>query len=252
MSETRNGDGGVQEFELGLHQMTEYTGALRKLGSESGSMEEVAQKIVDYLYEHLTHPESGEKLVGLVRLFKTHPFGDLDDELQQWGKTLVGQDEIDPKTKTLTLLATKGEQPDWNSRRTSGGHKAIPLLSEQMVQGIPMISQLVKQLGIEIKTMLDPDPEFLIDADEHTFNVFHVPTALGSPHIPAQDDFVKPCGIKSVLGYGGLLPSGDLFVVIMFWKYAITRQTADMFQPLALSTKVALLPFVNKGIFEEA
>ena len=43
-----------------------------------------------------------------------------------------------------------------------------------------------------------------------------MPEAAGSPYIPAQEDFVQPVGIRSVLGFGGMLPGGDIFVVILF------------------------------------
>jgi len=44
----------------------------------------------------------------------------------------------------------------------------------------------------------------LLDHDEQTFNVFHIPSALGSPFVPAQD-FVKQYEVQSVLGCGGRL-----------------------------------------------
>lgn len=249
MTEAEQKETTKPQFELQLHQMTQLTGALRKLGSDAPSMEQAAQKIVDYLYDELSDPASGEKLCGLVRLFKTHRFGDLEEGLQSWAKNLAGQNEASPDTKCLTLMATRGEQPDWNSRHSSGGHKAIPLLSEQMVGTIPMISQLLQQLGLEVKMVLNPDPEFILKAGEHSFNVFYVADALGSPYIPAQDDFVKPFGIRSVIGYGGILPTGDLFVVIIFMKRVISRRNAELFQPLALSTKLAILPFIHKRTF---
>jgi hypothetical protein len=45
------------------------------------------------------------------------------------------------------------------------------------------------------------------------------------------------------LGFGGMLPSGNLFVVILFSKVYIPRETADMFRPLSLSVRLAVLPF---------
>lgn len=240
-----------REFELSLHQMTVFVSALRKLGDGAKNIEEAGQNIVDYLNDSLKDPDTGEHLCALVRLFMTYPFDQLSADLQKWGLNLVGLEKGPEEMKCLTLIATRGEQPEWNSRRDSARHQVIPFVSEQMVEGIPMISQLIKQLGLEIKTVLNPDPDFLLAAREHTFNVFHVAHALGSPYIPAQDDFVKPHGIRSVLGYGGIFPTGELFVVIMFWNRAISQQTADMFQPLALSTKVALLPFIQTGVFGE-
>ena len=78
---------------------------------------------------------------------------------------------------------------------------------------------------------------------------FYVPEAVGSPYIPFQDDFVIPYGIKSVLGFGGVLSSGELFVVIMFSKASIPSQTADGFKNLAPNVKAAVEPFVGNKVF---
>ncbi|WP_421655982.1 hypothetical protein [Leptothermofonsia sp. ETS-13] len=152
--------------------------------------------------------------------------------------------------KCLTLLATAGDHPDWNNRYRSRGHQAIPLISKELVAQFPMISQFIRQLGLEISTVVQPDPDLVIDLEQKTFNVFHVPEAQGSPFVPAQAGFVIPYGVRSVLGFGGLLPSGNLLAIIMFSKTPISRDTADMFKTLALNAKMALLPFEGTAVFE--
>jgi hypothetical protein len=112
-----------------------------------------------------------------------------------------------------------------------------------------MIAQLIKQFGLEVETLLGADPTQLVDLTQRTFNVFYVPDAVGSPNIPAQDEFVIPSGIRSVLGFGGVLPSGDLFAIILFSKVPISREVAEMFKRLALNAKVAVLPFDGETIF---
>ena len=112
-----------------------------------------------------------------------------------------------------------------------------------------MISQLIRQFGLDVGKVLEPDEKFLLDYEQKTYNVFHVPHALGSPIIPAQQEFVIPHGICSVLGFGGMLPSGDLFATILFSKIAISREKAEMFKPLALSVKVALLDIAGEAVF---
>jgi hypothetical protein len=213
-------------------------------------MEEVARRITLYLYENLVEGESGQKACALVRFYKTHNLGELEPGLYRFACSMLnGQPEL-PAMKCLTLLATAGDRPEWNSREKSGGHKAIPLPSETMIAQSPMISQLIKQFGLESNVLVQPDPNILVDADQKTFNVFHVPEAEGSKYIPAQEEFVIRFGIKSVLGFGGMLPSGDLFAIIMFSKVPIPRATADMFKTFALSAKVSVLPFVGGRVFD--
>jgi serine phosphatase RsbU (regulator of sigma subunit) len=114
-----------------------------------------------------------------------------------------------------------------------------------------MISQLIRQLGLDIKTVINPGPDLLVEIEQRKYNVFYVPEAIGNPYIPAQDSFVIPFGIKSVLGFGGLLPSGNLFVIIMFLKVQIPHSTAQMFSTLALNVKTALLRFDRGAVFAQ-
>jgi hypothetical protein len=114
-----------------------------------------------------------------------------------------------------------------------------------------MIAQLVRQLGLEVAAVLRPDAHLIIDLEQRTFNVFYVEEALDSPFIPAQQQFVVPYKIRSVLGFGGILPTGDLFAVILFSHATIPPKTAELFKPLALSVKLALLSFANGRVFSD-
>jgi hypothetical protein len=112
-----------------------------------------------------------------------------------------------------------------------------------------MVGQLIQQLGLEVNTVLRPDPAVVMDMAQTTYNVFLIPEAAGSRYVPAQDDFVIPFGVRSVLGFGGILPSGNLFAIIMFSKVTVSPQTADLFRSLALSIKIAILSFDDGVIF---
>jgi hypothetical protein len=225
--------------------MTECGKILRNIGKDAKNMEEVANRIVHYLYNNLIDGESGNRACSLVRFFKTHTYEKLDDELQNFSRSMLGDYFVLPDMKCLTLLATAGENPEWNSRKTSTGHKAIPLPSEQAVHHIPMIRTLIIQLGLSISMVIKPDPKLLLDTEQKTYNVFYVSEAPGCPHIPAQKEFVIPYSIKSVLGFGGVLPSGDIFAVIMFLKVPVSKEIANFFKTLSLNIKIAVLPFEN-------
>ncbi|MEG4293686.1 PP2C family protein-serine/threonine phosphatase [Microcoleus sp. D2B6] len=214
-------------------------------------MEEASNKIVRYLYENFCTKPTGEKSCALVRLFKTHPYENLEVELAEYARSMLDHYPPLPAMKCMTLLATVGQQTEWNSRHTSVGHKAIPLASESVVAQIPMISQLIRQLGLDIKTVINPGPDLLVEIEQRKYNVFYVPEAIGNPYIPAQDSFVIPFGIKSVLGFGGLLPSGNLFAIILFLKVQIPHSTAQMFSTLALNVKTALLRFDRGAVFAQ-
>lgn len=231
--------------------MSECGLALRHIAEKADCMEDASNLIVKYFYENLITRNTGENNCILVRLFKTHPYGKLTPELQEYARDILGQNKVDNDLKCLTLFATAGELPEWNSRYKSIGHKAIPLASENAIHRIPMISQLIKQLGLNPGIVLQPEPDLLIDSEQQMYNVFFVKNALGSPYIPSQDSFVIPFGVKSVIGFGGLLPSGDMFTVLMFLKVFVPQTIVELIRPLALNVKTAILPFDNGQFFQD-
>lgn len=44
-------------------------------------------------------------------------------------------------------------------------------------------------------------------------------------------------------------PANGLFAVILFAKVQIARESVDLFEALALCTKIALLPFEGQAVF---
>lgn len=226
--------------------------ALRNMDVGAESMEELANRMVRYLYEHLIDQRTGKPACALVRFFKTHPYRDLDEALQEAACAILGGRSVPPTTKCLTLLATVGDAPQWNSRYDSAGHQAIPLIDRDFIERAPMISQLIQQFGLDIDTILEPDPKLIVDLQRKTFNVFYVPEALGSAHIPAQQEFVIPYQIKSVLGFGGLLPDGNLFAIIMFAKIWFPYDTAELFKWVSAYARIAVAAFDNGSIFSHS
>ncbi|HEX8410624.1 MAG TPA: hypothetical protein VF883_17300 [Thermoanaerobaculia bacterium] len=236
---------------FGFKEMMDSRGRIRDLfADEPPTLEDAAQRAVEFFRTELLD-DKGAPACALVRLFKTHPYRDLPEDLQTLVRTASPEAAAVPDLRCLTLIATRGDEPDWNSRRTSRGHRVIPLLSVEMVQQAPMIAQLITQLGVPIANVVRPSRALLLDQEQTTHNVFFVPRASGSPHIVAQEEFVSRYGIQSVLGFGGLLASGDLFAVILFSKVAISPEVADQFRVVGLNLKIAILPFARKKLFQD-
>jgi hypothetical protein len=89
------------------------------------------------------------------------------------------------------------------------------------------------------------DPELFVDLVERTCNVFHVPDARDSPYVPDQAEFVRPYGVRSVLGFGGVLAPMDVYVVILFSRAPISRGAANLFRAVSHSAKLALRRFAG-------
>ncbi|MGI8686856.1 MAG: PAS domain S-box protein [Acidimicrobiales bacterium] len=239
-------------FELArftLSDMVRCSNGVRAAAAGATSMESAARGIVSFLRDSLIDKELQGPSCALVRLYKVHPFEHLEPGLQ--ARARAGPGPSRRGVPCLTLLGTAGDEAQWNDRHASLAHGVIPLDSGDAVRHFPMIQQLVEQLGLEVHEVVEPHPDLFVDLDRRSFNVFHVPDAVGSPFVPAQEGFVLRYGVKSVLGFGGVLPPGSMFAVILFSRTAISEDTAQLFRSVALSVKLALLPFVEEGrVFE--
>jgi hypothetical protein len=216
---------------------------LRNMDECSNNIEETAGRIVRYLYDNLIDRRTGRKACALIRFFKTHPYMDLSEDLQEAAKAVLKGQPIYRATKCLTLLATAGDEPHWNHRQGSRGHQAIPLIDQEFVNRAPMILQLIQQFGLEVSTVIDTAPTLITQVPHRAFNVFYVAKALGSPYIPAQKEFVVPYQVETVLGFGGILPSGELFAVILFSKSVIPLETANQFKLISAYVRIAIQSF---------
>lgn len=251
VSEMRPGDFAHYLNHFTLADMVRCGAALRVLAAESATLEQAAQKVTRYLYDSFGDDIANNRACVLVRFFKTLSHARLPEELRQIAASRVSPARLCEDTKCLTLIASAGDDPSWNSRRASAAHQCIALASEIMVEQFPMIHRLIGQLGLTTTELLSQKAEIIKDLDQKGFGVFHVPVAANSPFVPAQKDFVAPHRIASVLGFGGMLPDGDLFTVIIFSRAAIGAATAEMFRTIALNLKLGLLTLLDKPLFAE-
>ncbi len=224
--------------------------ALRTVADGAQSLEEVGRRVVTYLREHFIDKVSGQSALPLVRMYITQPVGQLEPALRDYALAAGVDARSGPDVQCLTLLATAGEEEAWNDRRRSVGHKAIPLPSVEALHRMPMIAQLIEQLGLDPRHVVDPDPELFHDLDERSYNVFYVADAREHPSIPAQADFVIPYGIRSMVGFGGVLPDGMLLAVVLFSRVPIPPSAVGAFAAAALSTKIAALPLMGETVFD--
>lgn len=113
-----------------------------------------------------------------------------------------------------------------------------------------MIAQLVREFGLDLAAVVQPAPEVVRDTKGRKYGVFYVAEARGSPYIPAQAEFVEKYGVRSVVGFGGTLATGDLFAVILFSRVHIDAAAADRFRAIALDVKGGLFSFGPQQIFD--
>ncbi|HEY3746227.1 MAG TPA: hypothetical protein VGL17_08310 [Gemmatimonadaceae bacterium] len=238
----------LTKFDLG--DMLKCSLRLRETAADAPTLESSAQRVCRFLYDELAD-RGGNRQCALVRCYKTHEFGTLEPDLQAFARAAMGVENPRSSMKCLTLMASVGETAAWNSRFLSRGHRAIPLPSAEIVEKAPMIAQLIKELGLDLSTLLRPSPDVVRELAGKRHGVFYVEDAVGSPYIPAQAEFVERYGIKSVLGFGGML-NGELFAVILFANVPVSAASADRFRSLALDVKSGFSRFTDTNVFNQS
>jgi hypothetical protein len=238
----------LSQFEL--NEMTLVGAKLRRVGQDAPTFERACQAVSEFFWREFVDSATGQPAFALTRCYKTHPFGQMPPELSRFAAGVFPDRALSPTTQCLTLLGTYGDRDEWRSRLRSNGHQAIPLIDERTVESLPMVSRLVQALGINAFDIVNPDPTLLLEKDRQGFNVFHIESALGSAHIPAQD-FVTSAGVRSVVGFGFVVPPASVFATILFSHQTISTDTANLFKTLALSLKLALMPLVKGKLFDE-
>lgn len=223
---------------LTLSDAVELSAALRRIGAGADSMAELADRVVRYLHETLLN-EDGEPAGVLVRLFATERLGDLDPALRDLATEQLAAhgDPADPATRCLTLQASIGAEPAWCHPEGSRNHRVIPLPNTAALARAPMTAALLRHVGVSLGFAQEDIP-----ARWQRSNVFHVEDARGDPQVPDQVEFIEPYGVRSVLGFGGMLPTGEVFAVILFSSVHVGAEVAALFEPVAQSVRLGLLP----------
>ena len=191
----------LNDFTLGAMLRTGI--ALRRAVRECRTLESAAGTIVRYFFDHCVDLGSGSRTCALARFYATQPYAALEPGLQRYVADRAGMTSPPPDIRCLALLGTAGDEPSWNSRHLSRGHRAIPLPSAEIVRAAPMIARLMEDLGVDLEAVIAGTTPRQSPGEPRTYDVFHVEDARGSPVIPAQDEFVIPFAIRSVVGFGG-------------------------------------------------
>jgi hypothetical protein len=213
-------------------------------------LEGVAQRCADLLYSEFVSSV-------LVRIYVTCKVADLPQTNRSFVRNVALSanvlDLLKDDSIVLTLVGTRGREPDWNDRRKSRGHTGIPLLSPKFVDTIPMISRLLIEFGIGVDWIGTEGATDIIAKRIGTMaSVFFVPDATtyrdraGRLVIPAQD-FVKTYGVKSVFGLGGAYLTGEICTILVFTNERVERKTAESFSSLINFFKASTVRLVTAG-----
>lgn len=217
----------------GIEDFKNLQNRIRESVKTAGAYEEAAQSYTRAIYDDY------KDSVTLIRLFVTLRYETLPPEIKSAVENLSDlkgiRDLLKDQTLVLTLAGSSGKETEWNDRKNSAGHIGIPLVSAAFIDAAPMMSRLLKQLGLGLEWIDSRDTELVKKTMGSMSGMFYVPDAVtevdrrGRKIIAAQD-FVASYGIRTVFGYGGsYLGTDAFFVTIIFLHEALEKEKADQF-----------------------
>lgn len=221
-------------------KLTQLWSGVETRVEQAACAEEAAQAFASAVYGSFSDS------VVLMRVFLTVPFARLPKSNQDFVRNLAqsagGASDLKETTPVLSLLGSCGQEPDWNDRRKSKGHMGIPLISSSFVGEIPMISRLLRELGVPIDWIDSHDSGIIKKAVSDSSGLFFVDDATTAKdhegrNIIAAQDFVSGYNVKSVFGAGEAYENGQMMVFVLFCRDTCSREVAERYALLANSFK---------------
>jgi hypothetical protein len=231
--------------------LTRILGRVEEQTKGCQTLEQAAQVVTNIFFDELGG------YLALARVFATVPFGELPASNRTFVTDLAATNSITPLIKEdtliLSLLGTRGVKPEWNDRHKSQGHVGIPLASASFVEKIPMISRLLKQVGLDLNWIDSEDTDIVTRSISGISGVFYVQDAAqavdnqGRKIIPAQD-FVSAYNVRTVFGLAVGYPESKRFVtIIVFCRETLDKDEVELFSPLIDAFKASTASLVFSG-----
>jgi hypothetical protein len=184
----------------------------------------------------------------LARVFVVVPFDRLpavDAEVaRRFAEKVDAAELLVPTTPVLSLLGTSGVGATWNNRLFSSGHLATPLLSKKLVEGAPMLAQLLADLKLDLACLDDGRPidsKRMMGGTNQRFYVQSAKTALdtrGRLIIPARE-FVAEHRVETVFGMAGAYVEGTIVAAIVFTTERLEPQVIDRYPSIISNFRMA-------------
>ena len=213
-------------------------------------LEDAAQVLVEAVYHQF------EESVVMARMFVTVPFDALPPSnrhfVQKLAETADAPGGLKTATPVLSLIGTYGQTRLWNDRRRSQGHVGIPLISSAFVGAIPMISRLLKELGVPLDWVDSLDSAMIEKTMGRTAGLFfvedasHATNQQGRKIITARD-FVETYHVRAVFGIGGAYVGGQIVVLVVFCRDEVPRAAAEPFLALTALFKTKTARLMGEG-----
>jgi serine phosphatase RsbU (regulator of sigma subunit)/anti-sigma regulatory factor (Ser/Thr protein kinase) len=235
------------EAVFSAERIAALAAAVARAGEQTGSMEGAARHAAAAIRTAFPTPD-GDSAVVLVRVFQTTVWELLTPQLRSYAMARMTPGAPAEGTRCLALLATLGDRPTWCDRHASRDHQALPLTGTDVIRRVPLALTVLDHL---VGAAAQRNPQTDHEGRPARVAVHLVSDAAASPLVPARS-LVDAHGVTAALGLGGVLPSGEVFTVVLYSRVPIDPATAQRFGAVAEAMRGAMAPFAHLPLFDPA
>lgn len=201
-------------------------------------------------YNNTVYDEFETSLV-LSRGFLTVPYEFLPLGHQEYAKRRASDagliDLLKGSTPVNTLVATKGRLTSWSSVYDSKDHMAIPLLSEEFVDSLPMIAHLLRALGLTQEWKNSDSFISQRSTVKHQVGYLCIEDPLNDlddqgRRIVPDTQFIEDFGVRSVFAIAGTVFGGSKLILTFFSKDPVDARSIQTLLPLINYLKSIIVP----------
>ena len=229
-----------------VDDLVELSSEVRALAEGAATMAEAGQRICDHLHENLVL-DDGSPGSFAVRLYKTHAHRLLPPSHAEMARRV--DETVDERTPVLVLLASAPGGVDPTVLEET---EMMTPLTRRAFDVQPMLPQLIVSLGVEVDTILDPTKVLAMRLQSKNLDVFVENDLAESALLPDEEARarVRELGVAAIVAVGGILPSGDLFLLSLFPRVEVSERVADLLRSFGIAVKAALIPHTFRPFAE--
>ncbi len=195
--------------------------------------------------------ERSSSTLALLRCWAVMRFADQPAGNQafarEWLRRRQLSDRLQPDTPVLALMGSAGRDRDWNDRRRSAGHLALPLFSSVMLHKTPLVGALFEQLEIGTSWLDKPERGAIGEVGSRAAGQFFVPD-MRKLLARTEARGLSGQGVRSAFGGASSYIGRDAFLIVLgFASVELDPRSAGLATLLARFIRAGTYRMVDAG-----
>jgi len=243
--ESRAGEGVVHPGLLTLREAAHVAFRIMRLGIPEHGVPAISQELAEYFYDHFRVLEPAGPGLLAARVYSILPWQEISQERQRYYRSLHSDDlSVSAETLTCLLIGTCGQYGEWCRPALAGAAQCQVAASDGFARSRPIVEQVLRKLDDNVASWVSWEGAGLLEDLDRAVTVVHVETPCEEvvpSRMPSMGNASRTMPLRSVIGLGVRLPSGQQIVVELLCVMPLSPQLMAQYRVVALSIYLAYL-----------